>query len=141
MALTAAQMRFVRLDGKMNLKKRMEAIDTFSTESDVNVILVSIKAGGLGINLTAASRVYVMEPLFNPAAEIQAIERVHRLGQKRDVVIKHLIMKDSIEEKIVQLQEKKKNLAEFSIERDSLKKLDKKEAQQKKLEDLKDLLK
>jgi len=81
-----------------------------------------------------------MEPNYNPAAEAQAVERVHRLGQTREVFIKRFIMKDSIEEKVLKLQETKLALAEFSIERDSMKKLSKEDVAKTKLDELKMLL-
>jgi len=139
-ALTAKSVLSTRLDGSMAFSKRTQAIKEFQLSDTVNVILVSLKAGGLGLNLTAASRVYTMEPNYNPAAEAQAVERVHRLGQTREVFIKRFIMKESIEEKVLKLQEKKLALAEFSIERDSMKKLSKEDVAKTKLDELKMLL-
>lgn len=139
-ALTGVSIQTTRLDGSMSFSKRTQAINEFQTSADINVIIVSLKAGGLGLNLTAASRVYTMEPNYNPAAEAQAVERVHRLGQTREVIIKRFIMEKSIEEKVLKLQEKKLALAEFSIERDSIKKLSKEDAAKAKLDDLKMLL-
>jgi SNF2 family DNA or RNA helicase len=139
-ALTGASIKSTRLDGSMSFSKRTQAINEFQTSADINIIIVSLKAGGLGLNLTAASRVYTMEPNYNPAAEAQAVERVHRLGQTREVIIKRFIMEKSIEEKVLKLQEKKLALAEFSIERDSIKKLSKEDAAKAKLDDLKMLL-
>ena len=116
-ALEEAKFKFVRIDGKMNLKQRRDSISTFDNDPETTVILISIMAGGLGLNLCVANRVYVMEPQHNPAAEEQAVDRVHRLGQKRDVVITRFIMKNSIEEYMLKKQEAKKDLAKLSLTR------------------------
>ena len=137
LALTNAKIHFVRLDGSMSRKQRGNVLHEFSNNPDVTCILVSISAGGLGLNLTAASRVFVMEPQFNPAAEAQAIERVHRLGQKRDVIITKYIMEQSFEEKMLKLQEKKKALADMSIEKGM--KFDKQDKAKQKMEELRSL--
>ena len=128
--------KYVRLDGTMTRLKRTAALDAFREDPNVTVFLISISAGGLGLNLTTASRVYVMEPQFNPAAEAQAVDRVHRLGQTREVSITRFIMHDSFEEKMLALQRKKENLADLSMNRG---KLDKTEAAKQKLEELRSL--
>lgn len=117
-ALVNAGITLTRLDGKMTRLARTRAMDSFRDDPDVQVILVSITAGGLGLNLTTGNSVYIMEPLFNPAAEAQAVDRVHRLGQKREVYCKRLLMEDSFEEKMRELQEKKMKLASISMDRD-----------------------
>ena len=137
-ALEDAGMKYVRLDGKMSRKNRNASLDAFREDPSVRVIIVSIAAGGLGLNLTTGSKVYIMEPLFNPAAEAQAIDRVHRLGQKREVVATRFIMADSFEEKMLALQKKKKDLADISMAKG---KLDKAEAMRAKLEELRGLFK
>ncbi|KAL8407948.1 hypothetical protein RB594_006669 [Gaeumannomyces avenae] len=139
-ALDAAGIKHTRLDGKMSRTQRTQAMDVFRDDTSVEVILVSIMAGGLGLNLTAGSRVFVMEPQYNPAAEAQAVDRVHRLGQKRAVKTVRYIMKDSFEEQMVALQEKKIKLANLSMDRD-VTNLDKREAARQRLMDLKDLFK
>ena len=135
-ALEDNHLRAVRLDGKMSRTKRKESLDLLRDDPSVTVILVSISAGGLGLNLTAASRVYVMEPQYNPAAEAQAVDRVHRLGQKRAVVCTRYIMQGSIEERMLRLQRKKMELAELSMSRG---KIDRAEMAKRKLEELKSL--
>lgn len=111
--LKAAGFKTLRLDGTMNAKRRAHVIEEFGAPGNERpmVLLASLRASGTGINLTAASRVYLLEPWWNPAVEEQAMDRVHRIGQKEDVKIVRLIAKNSIEERIVQLQEKKKQLA------------------------------
>lgn len=140
LALNAANITFVRLDGSMTRTARTAAMEKFREDNSVEVMLVSIMAGGLGLNLTAANNVYVMEPQYNPAAEAQAIDRVHRLGQKRPVRTVRYIMRDSFEEKMIELQEKKMKLASLSMDGQS-KALDKAEAARQKLMDLRSLFK
>ena len=137
-ALEDNSINYVRLDGKMTRSQRNASLNAFRDDPDITVILVSIMAGGLGLNLTTASKVYVMEPQFNPAAEAQAIDRVHRLGQKREVTAVRFIMADSFEEKMLALQQKKQNLADLSMNRG---KLDKAEATKRRLEELRSLFK
>ena len=80
-------------------------------------MLVSLKAGGVGINLTAASRVYMLDPWWNPAVEEQAMDRVHRLGQTRDVEVVRFAARDSIEERMLDLQQRKRDLAKAAFEK------------------------
>ncbi|OBT66270.1 hypothetical protein VE03_04373 [Pseudogymnoascus sp. 23342-1-I1] len=142
MALENNDIQYTRLDGKMSRTARGAALETFRLDPKITVILVSINAGGLGLNLTTANKVYVMEPQYNPAAEAQAVDRVHRLGQKREVVTVRYIMKNSFEEKMLELQEKKKKLASLSMDRDHMKNsTNKAEATKKRLEDLRSLFK
>jgi len=116
-ALAREGFRFVRLDGTMSIRARTAVLDTFKTDPAVTVLLVSIKAGGQGLNFTAANKAYVMEPQFNPGVEAQAVDRIHRMGQTREVFITHYILNNSIEEGILTLQRKKERLAEMSMER------------------------
>ncbi|KAL7822903.1 SNF2 family N-terminal domain-containing protein [Trichoderma gracile] len=139
-ALKEADIRFTRLDGSMTRQARTAAMDTFREDRNIHVILVSITAGGLGLNLTAGNNVYVMEPQYNPAAEAQAIDRVHRLGQKRPVRTIRYIMRSSFEEKMLELQDKKVKLASLSMDGQN-KALDKAEAARQKLMDLRSLFK
>ncbi|KAL8832956.1 MAG: hypothetical protein Q9170_004616 [Blastenia crenularia] len=137
-ALKEQRIRYVRLDGKMSRNDRAASLDAFRDDPDVTLILISIGAGGLGLNLTTGSRVYVMEPQFNPAAEAQAVDRVHRLGQTREVIITRFIMQNSFEEKMLDLQKKKQRLADLSMNRG---KLDKAELAKQRLEELRSLFK
>ncbi|KAL1585425.1 hypothetical protein WHR41_05654 [Cladosporium halotolerans] len=128
---------YVRLDGSMNVKQRSAVLQTFKSDPSVTVLLVSIRAGGQGLNFTAANKVYMMEPQFNPGVEHQAIDRVHRLGQERDVEIVHFIMSDSVEEALLKLQEKKMKLARLSMD----KKKTRSEEAKKRIEELRELFK
>jgi SNF2 family DNA or RNA helicase len=101
----------------MTREARDRSMSKLKLDPSVTVMLVSIGAGGLGLNLTTANKVFMMEPQFNPAAEAQAVDRVHRLGQDREVTIKRFIMDKSFEEKMLVLQEKKKALAALTMER------------------------
>ena len=113
----APHIKYTRLDGSMSRKRQTAAMDQLRDNDEITLMLISIKAGGVGINLTAASRVFVMEPNWNPAAEAQAIDRVHRLGQTRMVKVTRFIMADSIEEQIAKRQNMKKDLADMSMNR------------------------
>jgi SNF2 family DNA or RNA helicase len=140
MALQKNGITFTRLDGKMTRTARTAALDAFRDDWKVQVILVSITAGGVGLNLTTANSVYVMEPQFNPAAEAQAIDRVHRLGQKREVRTVRYIMRDSFEEKMLELQDKKMKLASLSMDNsDKTQVMDRTEAARNRLMEIRSL--
>ncbi|EGF78401.1 hypothetical protein BATDEDRAFT_90880 [Batrachochytrium dendrobatidis JAM81] len=107
--------KFCKLVGKMVLSSRSEAMLKFKTDPSVTIMLISLRSGGVGLNLTAASRVYLMEPYWNPAVEQQAIDRVHRMGQTLPVVSIRFIVKGSIEENIQALQRKKLEMAKATF--------------------------
>ncbi|XP_024516582.1 helicase-like transcription factor [Selaginella moellendorffii] len=115
--LTQAGYKFVKLQGGMSAKKRDEAMEAFkSTSKDSpTVFLLSLKAAGVGLNLVSASNVVMLDPWWNPAAEEQAMDRVHRLGQTRDVHVFRLVATDSIEERLLQMQEKKRAYAQIAL--------------------------
>jgi SNF2 family DNA or RNA helicase len=96
-------------------RKREEVVNEFQTSNDYKFFLISLKAGGVGLNLTAADYVFILDPWWNPASEMQAINRAHRIGQTRKVFVYRFISAETIEEKIVKLQEKKSELAEIFI--------------------------
>lgn len=105
------------LDGQTQNRKK--AVDQFMTDNSCRVFLISLKAGGLGINLTEADYVYLVDPWWNPAVEKQAIDRTHRIGQTKKVFAYKMICKDTIEEKILHLQEQKKLVAKNLISVDA----------------------
>lgn len=107
------------LDGSTSMKARQEQVTKFQEDESIKAFLISLKAGGVGLNLTVADYVYIVDPWWNPAAEQQAIDRAHRIGQKRKVFAYKMICKDSVEEKILQLQERKKMLADDLIQEDA----------------------
>ncbi len=106
-------------DGSTSAPDRQKAIDRFQSEENCRVFLISLKAGGVGINLTAADYVYIVDPWWNPAVEQQAIDRTHRIGQTKNIFAYRMICKDTVEDKILQLQQKKKALAADLITDDS----------------------
>lgn len=107
---------------------RPEEIAHFTEQEDVQAFLISLKAGGVGLNLTQADYVFIIDPWWNPAAEAQAISRAHRIGQEKSVIAYRFITQDSIEEKILHLQEEKRRLAEvFITSTDSVPSLSEKE--------------
>ncbi len=94
-------------------------MDTFQNDPDIPFFLISLKAGGVGLNLTAADYVIHIDPWWNPAVEMQATDRTHRIGQDKPVFVYKLITRGSVEEKILQLQDKKKTLVEQLITTES----------------------
>ena len=107
-ALTRAKMRFLRLDGSMAQKSRAAVLDEFRDSDQFTVLLISLKAGGVGLNLTSAKRVYMMDPWWSFAIEAQAIDRVHRMGQEDEVKVYRFIVKDSVEQRMLRIQDRKK---------------------------------
>jgi hypothetical protein len=101
---------YENLDGQT--RNRQEHVERFQTDPDCGVFLISLKAGGLGLNLTAADYVFILDPWWNPAVEAQAIDRAHRVGQTKQVFAYRLICRNTVEEKIAELQTKKQSLAD-----------------------------
>jgi len=106
-------------DGSTNIADRQKAIDNFQNNDKCRVFLISLKAGGVGLNLTAADYVYIVDPWWNPAVEQQAIDRTHRIGQTKNIFAYRMICIDTIEDKILQLQERKRKLASELISDDA----------------------
>lgn len=102
---------FDTLDGRLSSKERDVVVQSFQREWTLDVLLLSLRTGGLGLNLTAASHVFIMEPSWNPSLESQAVDRAHRFGQRRPVRVVRFLMKGTIEERVVALQRKKQRLA------------------------------
>jgi len=105
------------LDGQT--RDRQACVERFQTDPDCPLFLISLKAGGFGLNLTAADYVFLLDPWWNPAVEAQAIDRTHRIGQTKQVFAYRLICRDTVEEKIAELQNKKKDLAEAILQADN----------------------
>lgn len=110
----AKDIRFSRLDG--STRNRDVIVSDFQKEDGPSVMLLSLKAGGVGITLTAADHIYILDPWWNPAAEDQAADRAHRIGQENPVFIHRLVARETVEDKILQLQKKKRAIAEGVIE-------------------------
>ncbi|KAI0347820.1 hypothetical protein BDW22DRAFT_1384725 [Trametopsis cervina] len=114
-ALDIARIRYDRLDGTMKRDERTRAMEALKHDPGCEVLLVSLKAGGVGLNLTAAQRVYLMDPYWNPAVENQAVDRIHRLGQTRPVTTIKFIIENSIEARLLEVQRKKTELANMTL--------------------------
>jgi len=107
--LDQGDFQYAYLDGRT--RNREEPVDRFQDDPDCSLFLISLKAGGHGLNLTAADYVFLLDPWWNPASESQAIDRSHRIGQTRKVMAYRLIARDTAEEKVLELQESKRDLA------------------------------
>ncbi|GAA5937456.1 DNA repair protein RAD16 [Sporobolomyces koalae] len=107
--------KYVRISGSMTPVARDNTIKHFTNDPEVTVFLISLKAGGVALNLVEASRVVIIDPWWNPSVELQAMDRAHRLGQHRPITVTRLIIENSIESRIVELQKKKENLAASAL--------------------------
>ena len=117
--LKSLDVPFEYFDGSTPAHEREKAINRFQDDDNCRAFLISLKAGGVGLNLTAADYVYIVDPWWNPAVEQQAIDRTHRIGQTKNIFAYRMICKDTIEDKILQLQEKKRSLARDLIADDN----------------------
>ena len=113
-ALKAAELTFSRLDGSTS--NRGEIVEQFQAASGPTVLLMSLKAGGTGLTLTAADHVFLVDPWWNPQVEAQAADRVHRIGQDKPVFVYRLVSQGTVEERILQLQDKKRALFEAALD-------------------------
>ncbi len=116
-ALDGKKITYEYLDGKTT--DREARVKRFQEDDNCKLFLISLKAGGLGLNLTAAEYVFLLDPWWNPAVEAQAIDRAHRIGQTRNVFAYRLIAKDTVEEKVLELQKSKRQLADSIINEDN----------------------
>jgi SNF2 family DNA or RNA helicase len=117
--LTLAGIRCVRLDGGMSVQARDRVIHGFRDDPDITVFLVSLKAGGVALNLVSASSIHLMDAWWNPAVPAQAMDRTHRLGQYRSVSVYTYVMKGTVEEKVLQLQDKKRTVFNATVGQDT----------------------
>ena len=115
--LDESAMVYEYLDGAT--RDRQQRVERFQNDPDCPLFLISLKAGGLGLNLTAAEYVFLLDPWWNPAVEAQAVDRAHRIGQTHQVFAYRLIARDTVEEKILQLQSSKRDLAAAIISEDN----------------------
>jgi len=109
-------LRYEYLDGRT--RNRKAKVERFQSDTDCPLFLISLKAGGSGLNLTAADYVFILDPWWNPAVEAQAIDRTHRIGQTRPVFAYRIIARDTVEEKVLELQQGKRALADAIITAD-----------------------
>ncbi|OAL46509.1 DNA repair protein-like protein rad5 [Pyrenochaeta sp. DS3sAY3a] len=133
-ALTRDHIPFLRFDGTISQKQRANILAEFATSPKPYILLLSLRAGGVGLNLTCANRVFMMDPWWSFAVESQAIDRVHRMGQERDVTVTRFVVEGSIEEKMLRIQERKKFIAT------SLGMMSDEEKRVQRIEDIKELL-
>jgi DNA repair protein RAD5 len=133
-ALTRDHIPFLRFDGSISQKARATILQEFSSSPTPYVLLLSLRAGGVGLNLVAANRVYMMDPWWSFAVEAQAIDRVHRMGQTSEVNVVRFVVESSIEEKMLRIQERKRFLAS------SLGMMSDEEKRVQRIEDIKELL-
>ncbi|KAJ7074976.1 SNF2 family N-terminal domain-containing protein [Mycena belliarum] len=119
--LAAIGVGFVRYDGSMSPKERKQALEEIATDPRKTVILVSLKAGGVGLNLTSCNHVILVDMWWNPAVEEQAFDRTHRVGQTRDVHIYKLKIDGTVEDRILELQAKKRELTKMALSGDQIK--------------------
>ena len=115
--LDAAEIPYEYLDG--STRDRQAHVDAFQNDPGCGLFLISLKAGGLGLNLTAAEYVFLLDPWWNPAVEAQAVDRAHRIGQTRPVFAYRLIARDTVEEKVLELQKTKRELADAILGEDN----------------------
>ena len=111
--LTKKRIRYSMLTGASTNREKI--VSSFQNDNENKIFLISLKAGGVGLNLTAADYVFILDPWWNPASEMQALNRAHRIGQAKSVFVYRYITSNSIEEKISRLQEKKSKLADTFI--------------------------
>ncbi|KAJ4801227.1 hypothetical protein LUZ62_052473 [Rhynchospora pubera] len=107
--------KYARLDGRMNIAERDNAIATFTADDNCIILLMSLKSGGVALNLTVASHVFLMDPWWNPAVEKQAQDRIHRIGQYKPIRVVRFVIENTVEERILTLQEKKALVFEGTV--------------------------
>lgn len=115
-AIDQKKWKCLRYDGAMSADQRNSNIITFTDKADQNVMLISLKAGNAGLNLVAASRVIILDPFWNPFIEMQAVDRAYRIGQQREVQVHRILIAGTVEDRIIELQEKKRKLVESALD-------------------------
>ncbi|XP_010234334.1 helicase-like transcription factor CHR28 isoform X2 [Brachypodium distachyon] len=118
LSLNSNLIQYRRLDGTMSLNQRDRAVRDFNTDPEVRVMIMSLKAGNLGLNMVAACHVILLDLWWNPYAEDQAIDRAHRIGQTRPVIVSRMTIKDSVEDRILALQEEKRAMVNSAFGQD-----------------------
>ncbi|QIW94687.1 hypothetical protein AMS68_000205 [Peltaster fructicola] len=133
-ALTQARIQWLRFDGSMSQKERARVLADFASRTKFTVLFLSLRAGGVGLNLTCAKQVFMMDPWWSYAVEAQAIDRVHRMGQTAEVNVIRFVVAESIEEKMLRVQDRKKFIAS------SLGMMSDEEKKLQRIEDIRELL-
>lgn len=119
-ALERENLKYLRLDGSMVQRKRAQVLDSFSADDEMkqstaNILLLSLKAGGVGLNLVSASLLCMADPSWNPQADIQAMARIHRHGQTRDVIVRRYVVRNSVEERLLEVQQRKLDMTDGAL--------------------------
>ena len=117
--LEPLNIKYYYLDGSTKAEERVRLCEKFNNSLDVKIFLISLKAGGTGLNLTSAERVIHFDPWWNPAVENQATDRAHRIGQKNEVEVIKIISKDTIEENMMKLKEEKNRIISSVLSEDN----------------------
>jgi len=120
-ALETHNFKYGRYDGRMTARQREEELETFRSDPEKTVCLVSLRAGAYGLNLTCASQCVILDPFWNPFVEMQAIDRIHRIGQVKPVVVHRIFIAGTVEDRILALQEKKRDIIEGALAEDASK--------------------
>lgn len=118
--LMAEGFTYARYDGSMSANQRNDAVIEFTETEQTTIMLISLKAGNAGLNLTAASQVIILDPFWNPYIEEQAVDRAHRIGQRRPVEVHRILIADTVEDRILALQEQKRQLIESALDEGAL---------------------
>lgn len=117
------RMQYQRYDGSMSMGDRADAVETFMDNPDQRIMLLSLKAGNAGLNLANASQVIILDPFWNPYVEEQAIDRAHRMPQRREVTVHRVLVPETVEDRICQIQDKKRELIDTALDEKSSKSL------------------
>jgi hypothetical protein len=124
------QWKCLRYDGGMSADARNAAIVKFTENPNYNIMLISLKAGNAGLNLVAASRVIILDPFWNPFIEMQAVDRAYRIGQQRPVEVHRILIEKTVEDRIIELQERKRKLVDSALDEGASKSLGRLDVQQ-----------
>lgn len=113
------RLRYQRYDGSMTMSDRADAVEKFMDSTDNNVMLLSLKAGNAGLNLAKASQVILLDPFWNPYVEEQAIDRAHRMPQQREVTVHRVLVPETVEDRICQIQDRKREMIDTALDEKS----------------------
>lgn len=113
----------LRYDGAMSADQRHSAVSDFQEKANQNIMLISLKAGNAGLNLVAASRVIILDPFWNPYIEMQAVDRAYRIGQQNSVEVHRILIEGTVEDRIIELQERKRKLVSAALDEGAAKNL------------------
>lgn len=121
--LQQERLRYQRFDGSMSMDDRANAVDIFMEQADENILMISLKAGNAGLNLSKASQVIILDPFWNPFVEDQAVDRAHRMPQEREVTVHRILVPETVEDRICALQDKKREVVGQALDEKASKSL------------------